>query len=427
MAFMDYMPQFGQNIPNQTVGAQNIPMDDMNAQLMLKRRLAQADALRNAEMPQGQMVSGHYVAPSWTQYLANIAGQYAGGKQEEQAIQDYSQAQASKAQKLGDLMKGKTVFETDAEGNQREVTKPYTNEELIGQLAGIDSSYAPKLFDTYLANRYKEKQGHVLTPGSTYFEDGKAVYTAPSAPKEHNLPAAVDEYKFAQSQGYRGSFEDWKKAQKNEGVTVNYGAPVAGVDKNGNPIFWQPSKAGGPPTIVQGITPPESPSAKPSEFEAKAGLYYKSMDNASKTLNDLETKGAKITPTYGEVLLDESTTAGKIGVSKIRTEERKSYVQAQKQWIDSINRVRSGANLPEIEYNRAVATFFPEVNDSPERIEQKRLARAGEEANMRTAAGRAMPNQPKQPTAKNIVRTGTDKTTGRKVVQYEDGTTAYAD
>ena len=151
------------------------------------------------------------------------------------------------------------------------------------------------------------------------------------------------------------------------------------------------------------------------------------MDNASKTLNHLETKGAKITPTYGEVLLDESTTAGKIGVSKIRTEERKSYVQAQKQWIDSINRVRSGANLPEIEYNRAVATFFPEVNDSPERIEQKRLARAGEEANMRTAAGRAMPNQPKQPTAKNIVRTGTDKTTGRKVVQYEDGTTAYAD
>ena len=70
-----WLPSLGQPTP------QDMPTDDATAQLMLKRRLAQADLLKNAEMPQGQMVSGHYVAPSWTQYLANIANQYVGGKE----------------------------------------------------------------------------------------------------------------------------------------------------------------------------------------------------------------------------------------------------------------------------------------------------------------------------------------------------------
>ena len=83
---------------------QEMPTDDATAQLILKRRLAQADALRNAEMPQGQMVSGHYVAPSWTQYIANAYGKYKGGKEAEQAMQDYSAMQQAKAKKYADLL-----------------------------------------------------------------------------------------------------------------------------------------------------------------------------------------------------------------------------------------------------------------------------------------------------------------------------------
>jgi hypothetical protein len=186
MGIMDYMPQFGQNVDQQ------MPQDDSMMQLELQRRMKFADALRNQAAPEGQMVSGHYVAPSWTQHLASLANKYVAGQNEQQAMKQYGEAQTSKAQKLADLMKGKTTFEADAEGNQREVTKPYTNEELIGQLSGIDSSYGPKLFDTYLANRYKEKQGHVLTPGSTYYEDGKAVYTAPKETVEKSAFGTVN-------------------------------------------------------------------------------------------------------------------------------------------------------------------------------------------------------------------------------------------
>lgn len=65
------------------------PTDDATAQLMLKRRLAQADLLKGMEAPQGQMVSGHYVAPSWTQYLANAVNKYQGRQQEREAIKGY--------------------------------------------------------------------------------------------------------------------------------------------------------------------------------------------------------------------------------------------------------------------------------------------------------------------------------------------------
>ena len=183
---MDYLPQFGDNVPQDLSG---IPADDSMMQLALKRKLALADALRQQEMPQGQMVSGHYVAPSWTQYAANLVNKYQGGKQAEEAMKQYGQSQTSKAQKLGELMKGKTTFETDAEGNQREVTKPYTNEELIGQLSSIDSAYAPKLFENYLSNREKQKTLHnVPVGGALIDESGKLVYQNPKEVKPVAAP-----------------------------------------------------------------------------------------------------------------------------------------------------------------------------------------------------------------------------------------------
>ena len=43
--------------------------------------------------------------------------------------------------------------------------------------------------------------------------------------------------------------------EKSGGVNINLGAPVSGVDAQGNPVFFQPDKKGGKPTIVPGVTP----------------------------------------------------------------------------------------------------------------------------------------------------------------------------
>ena len=90
MAWLPSLPSLGTDIA---------PTDDATAQLMLKRKLAMADALRNQEMPQGQMVSGHYVAPSWTQYLGNLANKWVSGQQENEAIKGYMDYQTAEREK----------------------------------------------------------------------------------------------------------------------------------------------------------------------------------------------------------------------------------------------------------------------------------------------------------------------------------------
>ncbi len=95
---MDYMPQFGQNVD------QSAPQDDTLMQLDLKRKLALADSLRQQQAPEGQMVSGRYVAPSWTQYLAGALSQAQAGNMEKEAYKKYGEAQTAKQAKLAEAL-----------------------------------------------------------------------------------------------------------------------------------------------------------------------------------------------------------------------------------------------------------------------------------------------------------------------------------
>ena len=104
---MDYLSQLGQGGGTQDVSG--LPQDETLMQIDFKRKLALADALRQQETPQGQMVSGQYVAPSWTQHLATLASKYIGGQQEKGAMKqlgEYSKGkQAKMAEALGQYQK----------------------------------------------------------------------------------------------------------------------------------------------------------------------------------------------------------------------------------------------------------------------------------------------------------------------------------
>jgi len=97
---MAFFPQ------DDTQDVSGIPANDVMAQLELQRKLKMADALKNAQAPQGQMIGGHYVAPSFTQSLANAYGMYKGKKSEEEAIKQYGDYAKSKEQKQADALRG---------------------------------------------------------------------------------------------------------------------------------------------------------------------------------------------------------------------------------------------------------------------------------------------------------------------------------
>ena len=76
-------------------------------ELEMMRKQKQIDALRgNAmESPQGQMIGKHYVAPSWTQGLAQLGQGYMAGqaqKQQDVATRKFNEQQMKMLKELRD-------------------------------------------------------------------------------------------------------------------------------------------------------------------------------------------------------------------------------------------------------------------------------------------------------------------------------------
>lgn len=107
MALMDYLPQFSDNTDGSGVD------DPTLAQINLKRKLALADSLRNSPVLEGQMVSGRYVAPSWTQNLANAVNKGIGMYTERQAMKEYADLQKAKSAQLGDVLRSLRPHQED--------------------------------------------------------------------------------------------------------------------------------------------------------------------------------------------------------------------------------------------------------------------------------------------------------------------------
>ena len=55
-------------------------------------------------------------------------------------------------------------------------------------------------------------------------------------------------------------------------TNVTVGAPVAGVDDKGNPVFFQPDKKGGEPKIVPGVKPPPKAKTGLAKLEEDLGM-----------------------------------------------------------------------------------------------------------------------------------------------------------
>jgi hypothetical protein len=110
-----------------------------NAQLQRQRKLAEALTAQGLQaQPQGQMISGHYVAPSWTQQLAPVItggiGAYVGNQLDK------------KEEKIAELLRGK---KTEV---QQSIMEKVNQGDLKGALAiaSQNSEYGGKEFVTPL-------------------------------------------------------------------------------------------------------------------------------------------------------------------------------------------------------------------------------------------------------------------------------------
>ena len=169
---------------------------------------------------------------------------------------------------------------------------------------------------------------------------------------------------------------------------------------------------------------------KPSDQQLAARGFLTRMQNAGGIVNNLEAGG--YTPGFGSAYVSGAQDIPVVGgmaagaanaIGGFFSPEMQSYRQAQEDWVRAKLRKESGAVIGKDEMAGEIKTYFPQPGDSKEVIDQKARARAVAEQQMAIQGGLERFGQaPKQ-----VVRTGVEKATGKRVVQYADGTTAYAE
>jgi hypothetical protein len=159
----------------------------------------------------------------------------------------------------------------------------------LAHRAVVSGLMAPKeYFDLVM----KPKPDRKLTVvGKTAIDPntGQPVYSEPAAPEKPT--SAVQEYEYAKAQGYQGSFKDWTTEKARAGASstsVSYGAPVAGVDADGKPVFFQPDKKGGNPAIIPGVAPPKPQT--PAAMQEKLAQNAVTLSKIDKALEMVEAK-----------------------------------------------------------------------------------------------------------------------------------------
>ena len=297
--------------------------------------------------PQGQMVSGRYVAPSWSQQLAPIANQ---------ALALYAGYQADKAQTdLAAALRGKQEEDIAKFG---ELLKTNPSEAY----SFASKSYVPQLREAGLKKMMPEEI--TLSEGQKRFmtmPDGTIKEIASGGQK---LPATLDVAVSLIPNLPRDSSK-WTDAQVKqvENKVLQLEAAKASV------------------THVN----------LPSEGERKAGFMSNILDrNILQMQNALGIDPKAVKPNVPASIV-EAVTGPNLLSRSMTPEQRQIVEDSQLDVLDAALTLRTGAAYTPVQLSAMRATYFPVLGDKPAAIKAKkqRLETLLEGAYI--AAGRATP------------------------------------
>jgi hypothetical protein len=207
-------------------------------QLSRQQKMAEMLMQQGMQQPQGQMVSGHYVAPSLFQNLAGLANIYMGQrgiekaekaqldladrlrKQTMQDVQGYGQAMRGMEATPDVIPQGQTLLDDQGQmtmGAQQgtAAVAPDPNRAL-GILMGSRSPQSQALAQALLADQMKT----IVAPeGSTIYRGGIGGVgeTIKGSPKK---TSDIQNYEYdVANSGFKGTFNEWLTGQKKAGAS----------------------------------------------------------------------------------------------------------------------------------------------------------------------------------------------------------------
>ena len=313
-------------------------------QLNRQQQMAQMLMQQN-QQPQGQMISGRYVAPSWAQQLAPVANMLTGAYLTKQG--DTKAAELAQQLRTGRNAEQAAIMEALNKGDTKGALGLAT-----GSQYGAGKEFIPALI------------GSVI-------------------PK---TPESVAEYNAAKADGFKGTYNDFKNQmtpyQKGElsirGAELNKGQVV----ETPNGVMLINPRTGATTPIMSNGQPVLGKNPL-TESQGKAAVFHSQMVGANNELNNVYASG--FNPNKPQAQITTNMAGGMLNFLTPASSQQAK--QAQNQWTEAYLRFKTGAgtNAHEIEANRK--TYFPDVGDSPAVIQQKARMREQAQNDIAMAAG----------------------------------------
>lgn len=221
----------------------------------------------------------------------------------------------------------------------------------IAQNAATDAS-------NLALERLKFEQGilpsndpYTLSPGQTRYDaQGNVIASLPE--DGSSSPTSVQEYQFAQQQGYTGTFDQWKNSGGSDRVLTATEAQSLGV-----PFGTKASEA-------YGITP----SKALTEAQAKDVTYGQRGTQANDIIGQMQNTIVKYNPgLYATYSAIEPNTIG----NSIVPDDIRQIRQAERNFATAILRRESGAAISASEFDTVEKQYFPRPGDDAATLAQK--------------------------------------------------------
>ena len=333
--------------------------------LSRQRRIAEMLMAGGMEQPQGQMISGYYVAPSWTQQIAPLAKAAIGTS--------LSQSVDAKQAKLAEALRGKQAQQIEQYGELEKTDK-------AAALRFALSTDNPILRDIAKEELkgIKLGEGEVFTrpslSGGTTEKRGAEKYRAPTSVDMGTMgtmliyPDGRREIVQKGREGPAGQVIDTENGPMLVNTRSGVAQPIMGA--GGQPI------AGGKPlTETQGNATGFGIRAKEAN-QIATNLEEKGVIIPGKT-STVVSGIAGLTPFAGEKYSEATKSLFNVLPELVGglSPEQQQSAQARKNFISAVLRKESGAAISNQEYANEEKKYFPQLGDSDAVVKQKQSAR----------------------------------------------------
>jgi len=359
---------------------------EQQQQLNRQQQMAQLLMQQGQQMPQGQMISGRYVAPSFTQNLANLANTYVGSRLAERGDKQALELAAKLRQRYGDELK---EFRNLMQGRENEAPN------VQGAYDFAATAYNPAL---QAAGLRKLTEGPIKVGVEDTLIDPvtmKPVFTGAGKPR---TPLQIDTGTAIELRDPANPTIVLSRIPKSQ-------MPTAGqiVERDDGTFLVDTRTGQARPVTGQGGEPLMSGGKPLTETQGNAVSFGARAIEANRIATDLEKQGVTntgvIRTVAGGVLGGAPIVGDKLEQSVRSTfnvlptylggpnPQQQQNDQARRDFVSAVLRKESGAAISASEYANEEKKYFPQLGDSDQVIKQKQNSRIKAIEGLKSQAG----------------------------------------